>query len=202
MKSTTTMTRLLVSLGAAALLLAAGCDSSSDDTNPATDAGPTDTTATDNGGSADNGTATDNGGTADTEADTGGGAAGACMNAADLAIDQDETSTKAKDCGLGCLNDADTNACAQACVVEQTGHSEACSQCYTDTILCSINNCIPACLTPDSEACQTCQAENCTPAFFACTGFESDCGNGVDDNGDGNTDCDDESCAGDTACAQ
>tara|TARA_B100000674_G_C37018644_1_gene548849 strand:+ start:155 stop:376 length:222 start_codon:yes stop_codon:yes gene_type:complete len=68
------------------------------------------------------------------------------------------------------------------------------------TILCAIENCVPACLAPESEACITCRGENCDPAFYTCSGLESDCSDGEDNNGDGKVDCDDGTCAFSDSC--
>jgi len=79
--------------------------------------------------------------------------------------------------------------------------SSDCGGCYAGTVLCTVNSCLSQCLTdPSSTPCLECQAANCLAAFYACTGFESDCSDGVDENEDGNTDCDDPSCEYDSAC--
>lgn len=187
----TLRTTLLVLISAFALAFAA-CDSESS-TTPATDTGmSTDTGNTDTGVAACSTT----------------NVVGACMNECDLALSRDAITAAATDCGLGCLGDADEAGCSNTCLIAASvdvppagqAISEGCSGCYVATIACTIANCIPACLDTASEACQTCQATNCIPAFYACTGYELVCDNTTDDNGDGTIDCDDPSCAESSAC--
>lgn len=132
---------------------------------------------------------------------------GLCMNPDDLAVDRDTAEAAAKECGLGCLGAADKGACAVDCMLDPGGShalalSDDCASCYAGSVVCAAENCLAGgeCLAPDSQACSDCLAANCNPAFFACSGFESDCADNLDENGDGNTDCEDPSCAGDEDC--
>ncbi len=106
----------------------------------------------------------------------------ACLNEADAAIIAEGNATdEAQTCGLGCLGDADPGACASACVVTETGLSADCAGCYAGIVVCSIDNCLASCAAdPDSEACTTCQAENCLEDFYSCTGLEASLGNIVE----------------------
>ncbi len=98
----------------------------------------------------------------------------ACMNAADLGIiggDEVDATGEAQDCGLSCLGDEDPGACSETCVVDATGLSGDCAGCYAGVVVCSIQNCLAPCAAdPSSEACTSCQAENCLDDYYACTG--------------------------------
>ena len=97
---------------------------------------------------------------------------GACTNAADQAVmDAVDVTGLAQACGLNCLGQ--TQDCAINCVVDDTGLSEACAQCYSEIITCSVINCLNECVSdPASEVCTECQGEFCTEDFYACTGLE------------------------------
>ena len=97
---------------------------------------------------------------------------GACTNAADQAVmDAVDVTGLAQACGLNCLGQ--TQDCAINCVVDDTGLSEACAQCYSEIITCSVVNCLNECVSdPASEVCADCQAVFCTEDFYACTGLE------------------------------
>ena len=152
-----------------------GEDTGGEDTG-GEDTGGEDTGGEDTGGEDTGGEDT---GGEDTGADVGADAADAampmgdlCINDADLALLLEVDATgEAQDCGLGCLGDADPGACSATCVAEATGLSADCAGCYADTVVCSIENCLAQCATdPSSEACTTCQAENCLDDFYFCTG--------------------------------
>ncbi len=80
----------------------------------------------------------------------------------------------AKDCGISCLGDGDPASCTQTCMegnADLADLNTGCISCYTNTVLCSIQNCIPACMAPSSDACVSCQAEfNCITDFETCHG--------------------------------
>lgn len=58
------------------------------------------------------------------------------------------------------------------CIVMQTGLSDACAQCFADTVSCAVQHCLTECLSdPNSQACVNCRAQNCDPAFYACSGL-------------------------------
>ena len=109
---------------------------------------------------------------------------GACTNEADLAII----------CGAGfseevaaCGTDNLTGG-AEAiamCVADDIGLSAECSACFGATTQCTIDNCLTDCATdPLGDACATCRAENCDPAFNACAGeFSCDGAGGTGGSG-------------------
>jgi hypothetical protein len=97
-----------------------------------------------------------------------------CANAADKAIIDDEDIDQddvAGDCALTHLGRPAFSDLVTQCITEGTGLSEECAACYTEhQINCSIANCLPACLSPSSAACRSCQREHCDDAFDTCTG--------------------------------
>ena len=106
---------------------------------------------------------------------------GACLNADDGAILGADGGAAAKaaatDCALACIAEPDVPgiiACANPCVIEDTGLTEDCAGCYTAIIACTFVNCLGLCAAdPSSEACVTCQTEaGCYTDFYACTGLE------------------------------
>ena len=104
-----------------------------------------------------------------------------CQNDADLAIlgldGGAAAKTAATDCAMGCIAEPTVEeivACANPCVVENTGLTEGCSACYTAIIACTIINCLGECVA-DSEApeCTACMTDSgCYDAFYTCTGME------------------------------
>tara|TARA_B100000029_G_scaffold290755_1_gene284326 strand:- start:1854 stop:2150 length:297 start_codon:yes stop_codon:yes gene_type:complete len=84
--------------------------------------------------------------------------------------------------------------------IEPAGLTAQCSSCFVNTILCAIDNCVPQCLAPTSDACVACRIEYCDPEFYECSGIEEPCDDGGDSNGDGKVDCADPSCAFSKAC--
>lgn len=109
---------------------------------------------------------------ADVEPDSTEPPVGACLNEADQTIlETVDVTGEAQTCGLGCLGDADPGTCAGECVATETGLSEDCAGCYSGIVVCSIDNCLASCAAdPSSEACTTCQAENCLEDFNLCVG--------------------------------
>jgi hypothetical protein len=99
---------------------------------------------------------------------------GACQNADDCPIIEGGTARQsATTCGIGCLGDADPEACANTCVVDETGLSTECSACYIDIVVCTRDNCIQECLAdPESAACFDCQVSaGCRAEFDECSGL-------------------------------
>ena len=77
-------------------------------------------------------------------------------------------------CGMSCFSDDDSLECTNICLAEDetlTDVSEGCRGCYSATVVCTIDNCIPACMDSSSEACVTCQIESgCIADFVVCYG--------------------------------
>ncbi|MBR57263.1 MAG: hypothetical protein CMH54_04310, partial [Myxococcales bacterium] len=143
---------------------------------------------------------------------------GSCSNLAtradgsayDCAEDGDCTlSGLAQSLGVACVlgGAADVGACAGPDYLALSGLSLGCGTCYLGATACGAEFCTAECLGPDGDACSTCVADNCSPAFFECTGLtptaslcDTYCGlaeaNCTDDNA---IDFGDDDCA--TACA-
>jgi len=132
-------------------------------------------------------------GCSDDETGTGGtgGTPGACTNAADEAMvcdgGFDATVTA---CATDAGGQGDDTA---ACLVDE-GLSAPCAACYGGITQCVFDNCLGAdtgncAVDRPGDACQTCVAENCDPAFETCRG-DVDCGGGTGgtDGGTGGTD--------------
>jgi hypothetical protein len=138
------------------------------------------------------------------------GELGLCFNTADLLVDKAPVMSHAEACTLCCFAEQDPGACSAACITGEvpandcpegdSGVTADCATCYATTVLCAIEKCVPACLAPDSEACVSCRSQNCDPAFYQCSGLESDCADGEDNNGAGAIDCLDPSCIFSESC--
>jgi hypothetical protein len=104
---------------------------------------------------------------------------GMCMNAEDGAILNDPemdvagvTTDAATACYLGGATEDDAYvACTSEALIDETGLSDECADCFVQNALCAKNNCLVECLT-DPVACETCRDENgCTSAFYECSGL-------------------------------
>jgi hypothetical protein len=113
--------------------------------------------------------------------------AGACSGEGDLALSCDgEISRVVLDCaqrqvlslGMG----RSVLACAQR-VEELSDVSDGCLDCYVDEVVCSLRNCLVACLESDSNDCGMCRATNCGGAFAACSGLPLPRGATISDGG-------------------
>ena len=113
-----------------------------------------------------------------------------------------QTCSEVMTCAQACGNDVTCiNACrAAGCQTAQDG--------FDDVLGCMLGTCFGDCGTdPTSQACQTCLALNCVMEISACisdqcqTGGETNCGDGVDNDSDGDTDCADSDCAADPLCS-
>ncbi|APR86079.1 Xanthine/uracil/thiamine/ascorbate permease family protein [Minicystis rosea] len=138
---------------------------------------PTTSSSSGTGGTATTSSSSGTGGTATTSSSsgTGGAPAGECINAADGAILQSQDVQKiATDCGTANITTPDN---VKPCIIDGTktdtapGLSDPCATCFSTLVKCVINNCVPACLQPDSAACKTCRADKCDPAFYTCSGL-------------------------------
>ena len=101
---------------------------------------------------------------------------GACLNETDqalLATDRAGIDAKARECGLGCLNVEDKNACSVTCIQAVYALSAGCCSCYAGTIICTVDKCLMDCLSdsssPECKACQ--EAQGCLPEFYTCSGL-------------------------------
>ena len=98
-------------------------------------------------------------------------ATGACTSPSDLAVFMSgEIESVGPDCGLGCLDATDQYTCSLDCIMTKTGLSQGCAECFADQIMCVISECVPVCLTPESDDCDVCIEAKCNPGFFACAG--------------------------------
>ncbi len=131
---------------------------------------------------------------------------GACVNRKDLRKYADfDANAEWNRCvpgpplGQGCGVDEDCNT---ACVHDNTGISTGCSRCFAELVTCFIGSCAAECAQqPPTEACNTCVADACLPAYTACFGtlacpYETGCRDTVDNDGDGLVDSEDPDCAG------
>ena len=107
---------------------------------------------------------------------------GTCSNLAtradgsayDCASDGDCTlSGLAQSLGVACVlgGAADVGACAGPDYLALSGLSLGCGSCYLGATACGAEFCTAECLSGDQDACSSCVNENCSPAFFACTGL-------------------------------
>lgn len=106
--------------------------------------------------------------------------AGACANdrSLDVLCTVDIATTAAtvgKDCVVGNLGKYDQiKTCTTAAIEDALADDpeRACTECYSDTVVCAAMNCAQQCLSDSSApACLQCQAQNCLPAFYQCTGL-------------------------------
>lgn len=91
------------------------------------------------------------------------------------------------DCGVDCLFEADPEACFDDCMSPLVPLTGPCVGCFSAQTSCGTENCLIECVFGATEACETCIAENCLPAFNECAGI-------VDEDNDTFTtlnDCDD-----------
>jgi hypothetical protein len=96
---------------------------------------------------------------------------GACTNAADTTVLSDPNTDINKtvgDCaqsGLG--QEPQTLDCLKA-----AGLTDACTQCFDDTVHCVMDNCLSQCIAGSSSpACTDCRVTHCDPPFNACSGL-------------------------------
>lgn len=99
----------------------------------------------------------------------------ACTNAADDALFNDpakDVSGKTGNCGVGCIGKKDAVACAQPCIIKDTGVTSDCAMCLAIQVDCAIKNCIGECAAdPGGKACCDCRvAKKCVENFSTCSG--------------------------------
>ena len=99
---------------------------------------------------------------------------GACTNPGDSAIlEAGNLAPVAYGCATDCAEQPES--CLTDCLVQKTGVSAACAQCYSDTFDCLVANCLPECVqNPAALKCLNCLKEKgCTAALESCTGVEA-----------------------------
>jgi len=112
----------------------------------------------------------DLGGIIDSMPSIDGLGSGACTNPADLqALQGADISTTITDCAMSCIMTGGT--CAKDCVIEKTGLSDPCAQCFGDIITCATSQCMFQCMGGDTPECASCRETNCNPAFEECAGM-------------------------------
>jgi hypothetical protein len=108
-----------------------------------------------------------------TPPDVQDGAVGdACLDAADQTVlsDAAKVQSVAQNCGIRCYGNADKQ-CNAKCMISDGGLTPACAACWGGSIDCVATNCLGQCLAGgDDPDCRSCTAQNCTPAFHACSG--------------------------------
>jgi hypothetical protein len=123
---------------------------------------------------ADSGAAQPDGNVADGSSPDGpdGAVGDACLDAADQAVLSDAAKVQsiAQNCGIKCYGNADKE-CNAKCMISEGGLTSACAACWGGSIDCVAANCLGQCLAGgDDPDCRSCTAQNCTPAFHACSG--------------------------------
>jgi hypothetical protein len=113
----------------------------------------------------------DSGTCIDEVATTGPVPTGACTNADDQAIvDEQDVETIARDCAISNLGNP---AAATTCIEDATGLSTPCIVCFNGIVECGIASCIGDCIIDSaSAACNDCIEENCYAPFIECSGLE------------------------------
>ncbi len=151
--------------GSTAATDAAAVDAASVDAASAPDAALTDdAAAVDAGGTPDTGT------TADAAVAGDAGPVDQCTGTADMAVLAAGTVD-------GVVGDCATANFGQEpatrdCIRSMSGLTSGCADCFDGTVRCVTAHCIAPCAAdPQSVACMACRAENCDPAFQACSGI-------------------------------
>ena len=103
------------------------------------------------------------------DASAEGSTAGSCTNSADQTILAPGIGQAPTECATSCFGNPDTN-CNSACIAKSTHLSPACSSCWGALLNCNVASCLAQCLSGQSDACTQCGAQNCQPAFKACSG--------------------------------
>lgn len=116
------------------------------------------------GGGAGGGTATGGGG-------AGGGAMGACTNDADTAILTDPAVDIQAVVGDCAQQNFGQEPATYDCI-KMSGLTDACTQCFDDTVQCIFANCLMQCAAdPNGQACTDCRAQFCDEPFAMCSGL-------------------------------
>jgi hypothetical protein len=123
-------------------------------------------------GGAQQGTAGAQQGTGGAQQGTGGGSpSGACTDAADVAILQQDPAGLQNEVQGCAWQNLGTEPATKNCIKQKTGLSDGCTTCFDDEVGCVMKNCLGACMNGASQACNDCRVKNCDPAFHTCAGF-------------------------------
>lgn len=159
---------LTMALALVGAIAAMGCSSSptgrSDAGSPGTDSGPV---GTDVGPPEVD--------TGPVEVDAGPGAvdappsgSGACTNTADMTVlGMIDVEMVVGDCAMMTFG---RSPATRDCIM-MSGLGMDCSQCFADTVSCTVMNCLLDCAGGETPACAACRAANCNAAFEACSGL-------------------------------
>ena len=123
----------------------------------------------------------------------------ACLNVPDLNLLKKWSVELEVHCQDSCFLDVNYPACLESCLRDAGGLSPECSFCRTQRSLCAKTHCAELCVEENLE-CLECAAFHCDESYATCTGFETECDDGLDNNGDGFIDCVDPSCDLALAC--
>jgi hypothetical protein len=168
-------TILFVSLVGLSLAALPACSS---DSSSSGSGGTSGTGGSGTGGSGTGGSGTGGSGTGGAAGSSSGGSAGAatgaCTNSADDAIVNDtskDVDGTTSTCGQSNIGN---HAATKDCIIQGTGLSDGCAECYANVVDCVVANCITECLAdPNGQPCSDCRKTNCDPAFETCSGIPS-----------------------------
>jgi hypothetical protein len=124
------------------------------------------------GGSSTGGSSAGGGGAGGSSTGGAGGAGmGACTNDADTALISDPSKDIPGAVGDCAQMNFGMEPATLNCI-KMTGLSDACAQCFDDTVQCIFMNCLNQCIAgADSQPCVDCRAQFCDPAFAECSGL-------------------------------
>jgi hypothetical protein len=100
---------------------------------------------------------------------TCGQSAGACVNAADCAIDRTALDSQVSTCARSCTG---SSKCTADCLRQQ-GLTSSCADCFGAVTQCGRDNCSAPCFADSSStACRDCtQSSGCNEQFATCSGW-------------------------------
>jgi hypothetical protein len=100
---------------------------------------------------------------------------GACNNAEDLAIFNDPNTDLEAVVGGCARENLGMEPDTRDCIAERSNLSDACVDCFDQTVQCTFEHCITDCVAgASSPGCASCQAEHCNPAFIMCSGLDNE----------------------------
>ncbi len=89
----------------------------------------------------------------------------------------------ARQCGIECLfsfeTEAEQRVCTHECILEKTGMSSECADCYVASVDCGRTHCLTECVGSNHELCFQCtcgdnlMSVNCIEPFETCSGLPS-----------------------------
>ncbi len=105
------------------------------------------------------------------------GTAGACTDAADMAVNMTTVGNDASGCvESNCLtqyltsNWSGLTTCVASCLQTKDAITTGCAACWGAVVSCGAQHCASQCANGQSTACTTCTDQYCTPAFNTCAG--------------------------------